>query len=135
VEGRRRAGRVGAAADGGDGAQGRRKAAVGVKVKGEGEKEKKRAGSAVYVTSLPSARNLALGKYFFKIKKYALLSALAPALGNPTAKHSASIYRVPHGGHSAKHDVPSVICGHSAKYFFIFFILPTKFFVVCSYTM
>jgi hypothetical protein len=42
-------------------------AGVSVKVKGEGEKEKMRPGSAVYVTSLPSARDLALGKYFFKI--------------------------------------------------------------------
>jgi hypothetical protein len=31
--------------------------------------------------------------------------------------------------------LPSVISGHLAKYIFIFFILATKLFVVCSYTM
>jgi hypothetical protein len=42
-------------------------AGVGVRVKGEGEKEKKRAVPDVFLTSLPSARDLALGKDFFKI--------------------------------------------------------------------
>jgi hypothetical protein len=37
--------------------------------------------------------------------------------------------------HSAEQALPSVPVGHSAKYIFIFFILPTKLFVVCSYTM
>jgi hypothetical protein len=53
----------------------------GVRVKGEGEKEKKRADPAIFLTSLPSARDLALGKDFFKIKKYTLLSAPDLALG------------------------------------------------------
>jgi hypothetical protein len=39
------------------------------------------------------------------------------------------------GGHSAKNSLPSVFCGHSVKYIFIFKILSTKLFVVCSYTM
>jgi hypothetical protein len=37
--------------------------------------------------------------------------------------HSAKrlLCRVPHSRHSAKHSLPSVISGHSAKYIFIFF--------------
>jgi hypothetical protein len=31
--------------------------------------------------------------------------------------------------------LPSVFCGHSTKHIFIFFILATKLFVVCSYTV
>jgi hypothetical protein len=31
--------------------------------------------------------------------------------------------------------LPSVFCGHSTNHIFIFFILATKLFVVCSYTM
>jgi hypothetical protein len=36
---------------------------------------------------------------------------------------------------SAQHALSSAIFGHSAKYFFYFFLLPTKLFLVCSYTM
>jgi hypothetical protein len=54
-------------------------AGVGVRVKG-GEKEKKRGDPAVFLTSLPSARDLALVKDFFKIKKYTLPSANRQAL-------------------------------------------------------
>jgi hypothetical protein len=43
--------------------------------------------------------------------------------------------RVSTGWHSTKLSLPSVISKHSAKYIFIFLILVTKFFVVCSYTM
>jgi hypothetical protein len=39
------------------------------------------------------------------------------------------------GRHSAKTSLPSVFFGHSAKHIFIFLILATKLFVVCSYTM
>jgi hypothetical protein len=51
--------------------------------------------------------------------------------------HSAKslLCRVPHTWHSAKDALPSVFSRHSAKYFFYFFILSPKIFVVCSYTM
>jgi hypothetical protein len=38
-------------------------------------------------------------------------------------------------GTRQRESLPSVFCGHSAKHIFIFFILATKLFVVCSYTM
>jgi hypothetical protein len=38
-------------------------------------------------------------------------------------------------GTRQRESLPSVFCGHSAKHIFIFFILVTKLFVVCSYTM
>jgi hypothetical protein len=31
--------------------------------------------------------------------------------------------------------LPSAILGHSAKYIFIFFLFPTKLFVICFYSM
>jgi hypothetical protein len=43
--------------------------------------------------------------------------------------------RVSTNWHSAKAALPSVICGHSANYIFIFLFSPTKIFVVCSYTI
>jgi hypothetical protein len=115
-------------------------------VRGEKEEE---PGREVYFTSLPSARDLALGKDFFLFLKFALPSARDLALGKdflkilkyslPSAswmtlgKESFTILcRVLYSWHSANHPLPSVICGHSANYFFIF---PTKLFVVCSYTM
>jgi hypothetical protein len=38
-------------------------------------------------------------------------------------------------GTRQRESLPSVFCGHSAKHIFIFFILATKLFVVCFYTM
>jgi hypothetical protein len=38
-------------------------------------------------------------------------------------------------GTRQRESLPSVVCRHSAKHIFIFFILVTKLFVVCSYTM
>jgi hypothetical protein len=38
-------------------------------------------------------------------------------------------------GTRQRESLPSVLCRHSAKHIFIFFILVTKLFVVCSYTM
>jgi hypothetical protein len=43
--------------------------------------------------------------------------------------------RVPPSSHSTTNSLPSAFFGHSTKYIFIFFIFPTKLFVVCSYTM
>ena len=54
---------------------------------------------------------------------------------HPLALGKEDLYRVPHSRHSAKHTLPSVIPGHSAKYIFIFFILSLEIFVVCSYTI
>jgi hypothetical protein len=53
------------------------------------------------------------------------------------ALHSAKILlcRVPNTGHSAKNSLPSVFYRHSANHIFVFYILGTKLFVVCSYTM
>jgi hypothetical protein len=51
--------------------------------------------------------------------------------------HSAKrlICRVPNTGHSAKKALSSVFYKHSANHIFVFYILTTKLFVVCSYTM
>jgi hypothetical protein len=93
---------------------------------------RRKNGKAVYFLSLPSARDLAPGKDFFKILKYSLSSARSLALGKVSFAECQlddirqRIFYNP---------LPSVICGHSANYFFIFFIFPTKFFVVCSYTI
>jgi hypothetical protein len=38
-------------------------------------------------------------------------------------------------GTRQREPLPSVLCRHSAKHIFIFFILVTNLFVVCSYTM
>jgi hypothetical protein len=53
------------------------------------------------------------------------------------AWHSAKrlLCRVPNTGHSAKNSLPSVFYRHSANHIFVFYILATKLFVVCSYTM
>jgi hypothetical protein len=94
-----------------------------------GEKGEKGRRRAVYLLSLPSARDLALGKDFLKILKYSLPSARSPALGKVSfveCQLDDTRQRIFYN------PLPSVICGHSAIFFFIF---PTKFFVVCSYTM
>jgi hypothetical protein len=51
--------------------------------------------------------------------------------------HSAKrlLCRVPNTWHSTKNSLPSVFSRHSANHIFIFYILSTKRFVVCSYTM
>jgi hypothetical protein len=51
--------------------------------------------------------------------------------------HSAKrlLCRVPNTWHSAKNSLPSVFSRHSSNHIFIFYILSTKLFVVCSYTM
>jgi hypothetical protein len=51
--------------------------------------------------------------------------------------HSAKrlLCRVPSTGHSAKNSLPSVFYRHSANHIFVFYILATKLFVVCSNTM
>jgi hypothetical protein len=43
--------------------------------------------------------------------------------------------RVPNTRHSAKKALPSVCRRHSTNHIFVFYILATKLFVVCSYTM
>jgi hypothetical protein len=63
-------------------------------------------------SSLPSVLRAKLGKDYFTI-----------------------LCRVPPSSHSAKASLPSVISGHSAKYIFIFFIFPTKLFVICCCTI
>jgi hypothetical protein len=92
------------------------------------ERMRRKIGRAVYFLSLPSARDLALGKDFLKILKYSLSSAspLPSASWMTLDKESFTILcRVSPSWHSAKHALPSVICGHSAKYIFIFlFSLP-----------
>lgn len=73
------------------------------------ERRRKKNARTVYFLTLPSVLVSTLGKDSLNI-----------------------LCRVSHRGHSAKAALPSVICGHSANYFFIF---PTKIFVVCSYTI
>jgi hypothetical protein len=98
---------------------------------------------------LPSARDLALGKDFFKIKKYTLPSAFDLALGKGFFAECLSVgtrqrldlgflkklCREPHNKHSAKLSLPSVQAGALGKIYLNFFILFMKLFVVCSYTM
>jgi hypothetical protein len=103
-----------------------------------GEKGEKGRRRAVYLLSLPSARDLALGKDFLKILKYSLSSARSLALGkvffaechlDDTRQESFTILcRVLSSWHSVNHPLPSVICGHSANYFFIFFYFPYQTF-------
>jgi hypothetical protein len=45
---------------------------------------------------------------------------------HPLALGKEILYRVPHSRHSAKHTLPSVISGHSAKYIFIFFYFVSR---------
>jgi hypothetical protein len=56
-------------------ASGRRRADGGVRESEMRERRRKEKPRAVYFSSLPSARDLALGKDFFKILKYSLSSA------------------------------------------------------------
>jgi hypothetical protein len=84
---------------------------------------------------LPSARDLALGKDFFKINKYTLPSAFDLALGKGFFAECLSggtrqrldlgflknLCRVSHGRHSAKHSLPSVQAWTLSKIFFLFF--------------
>jgi hypothetical protein len=98
---------------------------------------------------LPSARDLVLGKDFFKIKKYTLPSAFDLALGKGFFAECLSvgtrqrldlgflkkICQEPHDKHSAKLFLPSVQAGTLGKIYLNFFILFMKLFVVCSYTM
>jgi hypothetical protein len=101
-----------------------------------GEKEEGRTG-AVYFLSLPSACDLALDKYFFKILKYSLSSARSLALGkvafaecHPADTRQRFFYnlcRELSSWHSAKLPLPSVISGHSAKYIFIFLFYQPDF--------
>jgi hypothetical protein len=94
---------------------------------------------------LPSARDLALGKDFFKILKYSLSSARSLTLGKE------DFAECPLGGtrqicfHNSLPSVNQLALGKPAfaechlwtlgKVYFYFFIFPTKFFVVCSYTI
>jgi hypothetical protein len=48
---------------------------------------------------------------------------------------AVTLCRVPNIRHSAKKALPSVFYRHSANHIFVFYILATKLFVVCSYTM
>ena len=100
---------------------------------------------AVYFSSLPSARDLALGKDFFKSLKYSLSSARSPTLGK------VSFAECPLGGtrqiyfYNSLPSVNQLALSKSCfaechfltlgKVHFYFFILPTKIFVVCSYTI
>jgi hypothetical protein len=64
---------------------------------------------------------------------YVSTSCRAPQLSSDSL---ITLCRMSTTWHSAKQALPSVICGHSANYIFIFFkIFPTKIFVVCSYTI
>jgi hypothetical protein len=51
--------------------------------------------------------------------------------------HSAKrlLCRVPITRHSTKNSLPSAFYKHSVNHIFVFYILVTKLFVVCSYTM
>jgi hypothetical protein len=89
-----------------------------------------------YFTSFPSARDLALGKDFLKIKKFTLPSAPDLALSKDVFAECLL------SGNRQRLDLGflKILCrvskrGHSVKYIFIFLILATKLFVVCSYTM
>jgi hypothetical protein len=77
-----------------------------------------------------------LGKNFFaECRTLGKGGARQRAVNGHLKLTAVNLYRVPTSWHSAKTAVSSVFSGHSAKYIFIFKILATKLFVVCSYTM
>jgi hypothetical protein len=99
------------------------------------EEKKERPLGLLSSTSLPSAHDLALGKDFFNFK---IFFAECPVPGT----RQRGLCRVPPDKHSTKvcfrvfeNTSPSVIRLTLSKVYFYFFILPTKLFVVCSYTM
>jgi hypothetical protein len=99
---------------------------------------------ALCTRSLPSARDLALGKVFFNFKihfaecqisgtRQSCLCRVSP--GRHSAKTLFPILqkflcRVPNSGNSAKVSLPSVFSRHSAKCIFIFFYFVSQTF--CS---
>jgi hypothetical protein len=99
----------------------------------------------LFTRSLPSACDLALGKYFFKILKYSLPSARSLALGKVV------IAECPLGNTRQRffyYSLPSVnqlTLGKAYfaechfwtlnKVHFYFFYFPNQIFVVCSYTI
>jgi hypothetical protein len=116
------------------------------KVKGEKERRReKRAAAAVYLPSLPSARDPVLGKDFFlnlKInfaecrivgtrQRYLCRVLAVQSLGKDLFY---SLCQVPTDRHSAKMSLPSASWTALGKVYFIFLFLATKLFVVCSYT-
>jgi hypothetical protein len=95
---------------------------------------------------LPSARDLALGKDFFLILKYALPSAISLALGKVVfaecplgdTRQRFFYYSLPSATHLTLGKAYFAECQPAdtrQSTFVFFFILPTKFFVVCFYTM
>jgi hypothetical protein len=107
---------------------------------GEGEAADGKVSLLCRVPAIPHS-----AKIFLKFKnilcrvptiRHSAKSSLpSVALGTLGKDYFLILCRVPPSSHSAKNSLPSVFCGHSAKYIFIFFIFPTKLFVVCSYTM
>jgi hypothetical protein len=109
------------------------------------EKEGERFSAGVYFSSLSSARDLALDKDFFKILKYSLPSARSLTLGKEDFAECPLVGTRQICFHKSLPSVNHLALGKPAfaechlwtlgKVYFYFFIFPTKFFVVCSYTI
>jgi hypothetical protein len=97
-----------------------------------GEKGEKGRTRAVYLLSLPSARDLALGKDFLKILKYSFPSARSLALGKVSFAECQLDDTRQRIFYNPLSSVSPLALG---KLLFNFFIFLTKFFVVCSYTI
>jgi hypothetical protein len=64
------------------------------------------------------------------------LTSVSLCRGPPAGTRQSRFFAECHiAGTRQREFLPSVFCGHSAKHICIFFILATKLFVVCSYTM
>jgi hypothetical protein len=98
----------------------------------ERRERRKKNGRIVYFLTLPSARDLALGKDFFKILKYSLSSAHSAALGKYTLQFFVECQ--PAGTRQRLLCRVSFLDTRQSTFLF-FLIFPTKIFVVCSYTI
>jgi hypothetical protein len=109
-------------------------AARGGDVEIESEEEKKRGRRPVYYSkALPSARSWALDKEFFKnIKIHFAECRQTGTWQTLTYLFLPSVARLALGKVCFAECLPWTL---GKVCFFIFFLFPTKFFVVCSYTM
>jgi hypothetical protein len=117
--------------DGQAAASGRRRADGGVRESEMRERRRKENPQAVYFSSLPSARDLALGKDFFKILKYSLSSARSLTLGKVSwaalGKYTFTILcRVSTSWHSAKAAFAECHFLTLGKVYFYFFNFPNQ---------
>jgi hypothetical protein len=124
---------------------GQRKARGGGQRRRERERRERRKknGRKLYFLTLPSARDPALGKGFLKILKYSLLSARSRALGkddfaecrNEDTRQRSFNYSLPSAHQLALDKACFAECHLWTLGELLFFIFPTKFFVVCYYTI